>query len=204
MAVDRINCHNESDRWLRLHSPILPNYLNSFNFKVHFNLLPVRSKFLDFALDNESLCPFCNLNYETQFHIFGKCTKLNFLWDFLEEVLNIMNMKYPFFVMRSQKGKFDIMNIHNNRNIDVKLILYLSSVVNYHLWKHRNECVHENHNFANERLIKKIMRSVGARNRLQSQPNFSVVNKEKCVSRIEDLFKAILAVFNISFPIDNG
>ena len=101
MAVDRMNCHNESDRWLRLNSPILPNYLNSFNFKVHFNLLPVRSKFLDFALDNESLCPFCNLNYETQFHIFGKCTKLNFVWDFLEEVLNIMNMKYPFFVMWS-------------------------------------------------------------------------------------------------------
>ncbi len=94
------------------------------------------------------------------------------------------------------------MNIQTTYN-DVRTILYLTTIVNYHLWKHRNECVHENALFDYELLIKKLMRSVGARKRLQLRPDFSV-HKNKTINRIEDLFNAILTLFNISFPIDNG
>ena len=92
-----MNDFSESPRWELLHHKIMPNYLISFNYKVHFNLLPVKSKFLDFQLDNSSRCKFCNLNYKTLFHIFGKCVKLHILWDFLDEILAIMNINYSFF-----------------------------------------------------------------------------------------------------------
>ena len=82
-AVEKMNICNSCPRWKVLHLKIVPNYLVSFNFKVHYNLLPVRSKFTDFRLDNNSRCPFCDLNFETLFHIMGKCPKLQFfgiLW----------------------------------------------------------------------------------------------------------------------------
>ena len=80
-------------KYSRMHDSIFPNYLKSFNFKVHYNLLPVKRLFRDFALDNDSRCNFCNLNPETHTHIFSQCKKLHLLWKFLNEVLVIMNIE---------------------------------------------------------------------------------------------------------------
>ena len=76
LVLEKMNMHNFTIRWRLLHSKIFPNYLISFNYKVHFNLLPVKSKFMVFGLDNDSRCPFCNLGFETLIHIMGKCNKL--------------------------------------------------------------------------------------------------------------------------------
>ena len=44
------NYHNHSPRWALLHHRFIPNYLVSFNYRVHFNLLPVKSKFVKFSI----------------------------------------------------------------------------------------------------------------------------------------------------------
>ena len=82
-VCEYINRHNESIRWALLHHKILPNYLISFNYRVHYNLLPVKSKFMDFHLDNDSRCIHCKTNFETLNHILCKCVKLGIVWDFL-------------------------------------------------------------------------------------------------------------------------
>ena len=48
----------------RLHKKIFPNYLKTFNYKTHFDLLPVKGKFHELALDSQEkiTCPFCNIN----------------------------------------------------------------------------------------------------------------------------------------------
>ena len=49
----------------RILCKVLPSYLQSFNYKVHFNLLPVKSIFREWQLDNDSCCYFCKIGPET-------------------------------------------------------------------------------------------------------------------------------------------
>ena len=134
-SLDKRNGFNVSPNWGRLHTKLLPNYLNSFNYKVHFNLFPVRSKFQEYRLDNESRCPFCNFGFETLFHIMGKCNCLNFLWDFVDEVLGVMGINYSFTRKRKLLQEFEVMTIKPPVR-EYKLILFLTTVINYHLWKY--------------------------------------------------------------------
>ena len=145
LVLEKINSFNLTVRWRVMHSKIFPNYLISFNYKVHFNLLPVKSKFQTFALDNDSRCVFCNLCFETLIHILGKCNKLAVLWDFLDEVMALMNIYYHFSVKRKLQYEIEVMNIrHTNSPVssgeELKLIVYLTAIINYHLWKVRNDC----------------------------------------------------------------
>ena len=65
---------------------MLPSYLQTFNYKTHFNLLPIKSMFRDWQLDNDSCCYFCHVGYETTFHLFGTCERLKGLWVILRNV----------------------------------------------------------------------------------------------------------------------
>ena len=58
-VLENMNLHNFSTKYRILHLSLLPNYLKSFNFKVHYNLLPVKSKFIPYGLDNN--CKFCSI-----------------------------------------------------------------------------------------------------------------------------------------------
>ena len=170
LILDKMNYHNFNLRWKMLHLKIFPNYLISFNYKVHYNLLPVRSKFQNYALDNDSRCTFCNFGFETIIHIFGKCTKLTILWDYLNEVMAIMNIDYNFSAKRMLQYEFEIMNIrHTSRNashkIEYIIIIYLTCIINYHLWKTRNEIVHHAKVFDYQTVVNKLIRSVAARNK---------------------------------------
>ena len=40
---------------------ILPSYLQTFNYKLHFNLLPLKSMYMEWQLDNNSCCYFCEV-----------------------------------------------------------------------------------------------------------------------------------------------
>ena len=55
-VLEKMNCHNYSIEYRLLHADFLPNYLKSFNYKTHFDLLPVKSKFMHYGLDNDSRC----------------------------------------------------------------------------------------------------------------------------------------------------
>ena len=59
----------------------MPSYLQSFNYKLNNNLLPVSTMFREYALDNNSCCLFCSVGPESIFHMFGSCEKLTVLWD---------------------------------------------------------------------------------------------------------------------------
>ena len=157
-----MNQYNASPKWARLHTKILPNYLNSFNFKVHYNLLPVRAKFVTYQLDNDSRCFFCKVNFETPFHIFGKCNKLMFIWDFMDEIMSAMKIEYSFMAGRRRKYEIDVMSIpllqtslSQDQN-DFKILHYLTTIINYHLWKSRNECVHEKNLCHQNHLLKEL------------------------------------------------
>ena len=63
--------HRFSIDWGRLHVKVLPNYLKTFNYRAAKDILPFKTKFVDFNLDNDSRCNFCNLHGDTAFHMFS-------------------------------------------------------------------------------------------------------------------------------------
>ena len=50
--------HRFSIDWGRLHVKVLPNYLKTFNYRAAKDILPFKTKFVDFNFDNDSRCNF--------------------------------------------------------------------------------------------------------------------------------------------------
>ena len=65
----------------RIFSNMLPSYIQSFNFKLRNNFLPVNILYREYLLDNDSCCYFCHVAPESIYHIFGTCEKIQVLWD---------------------------------------------------------------------------------------------------------------------------
>ena len=83
--IHNLNRNMINFKSFRILSKVLPSYLQSFNYKVHFNLLPLKSMFREWQLDNDSCCYFCEIGPETINHLFGTCEKLRGLWGILRE-----------------------------------------------------------------------------------------------------------------------
>ena len=129
----------------------------------------------------------------------GKCKELYMIWEFLDEVLSILDIQFSFKNKRTRMFHYEVMNLKPSK--DFKLLLYLNTIVNYHLWKFRNDCVHLQIRFDSEQYIRRLIRSVGARKRLQL--NSSIPWNRK-IPRMQELFDSLLTLQNITFPVDNG
>ena len=120
---------------------MLPSYLCSFNYKLHYDLLPVNIKFKPYALDNDSCCHFCLVGPESIFHLFGTCQKLDMLWKISSEVvLKLTNFCIDFSILR-RDFNVDLVSVNimsKNKNLEY-LLIYFNTVINYSIWKERNE-----------------------------------------------------------------
>ena len=65
--------HGNFPKWSRLHSPVLPNYLKTFNYRASVDILPCKTKFVEFGLDTDSRCNFCQLHPDTIPYVFCNC-----------------------------------------------------------------------------------------------------------------------------------
>ena len=64
-----LNESNSKFKYNRILCNALPSYLQSFNFRLYNDLLPVNTKFRHYALDNDSCCYFCCEGPESIFQI---------------------------------------------------------------------------------------------------------------------------------------
>ena len=95
--------HRSFTNYSRLHLKIFPNYLKTFNYKLSVDILPCKIKFVDFALDTDSKCNFCNINADSLYHVFSHCTAIKFLWEALDRVLSLMGFHFRFVIISSCK-----------------------------------------------------------------------------------------------------
>ena len=158
---------NSTENYGKLHRNIFPNYLKTFNYKLQFDLLPVKGKFYEHMLDADVkvTCPFCNINLESAVHIFAKCKLLSPLWDFIDQVLiACFSNKCNYRFKDSRMKKYDYSLVWCKcQNEYESLILYVNAVVNHNLWKLRNKVFHECAHFDIVQLINNIIGSVRAR-----------------------------------------
>ena len=128
-----------------------------------------------------------------------KCVKLRILWDFLDEVMALLNINYSFLRKRPDLYEFEVMNIHCERK-DIKIILYLNTIVNYHLWKARNRCIYDGVPFEFNDFIGRLIKSVSARKRLQSY----IIQDDRKVDRIGEILSSMIFIQDASYIYDNG
>ena len=176
----------------------LPSYMQSFNYKLHNNLLPVKTLFREYSLDNDSCCSFCQIGPESIFHLFGSCEKLKIVWEALKEVCFIFSNENFDFQKYRREFKLDLTAIKCNKTYE-KTFIYLNSITNYAIWKMRNDVRHNCKQFDARVLLRRILRSVGGRKNVEDRlaPSFQI-------PFIQELFNSLSFVINTTFPFDNG
>ena len=194
-----VSTMNECGRYksYRIFAKGLPSYLQTFNYKLYKNILPVKTMFTEYALDTDSRCYFCDVGPESIWHIFGTCEKLKQVWEMLQEVwLAFTNQNFDFGGYR-RNLEINLTSV-NYSGVYEKALIYLNSIVNFGIWKMRNDIRYKFEVFNANTLMRKVVRTIGARNRLNSKlaPSFQIPH-------IDQLFDAITVVINI-FPFDNG
>ena len=178
----------------RLHSQCLPEYLRTFNYKLHCDLLPLNTKFVSYALDTDSRCYFCGRGPENEWHLFGKCNKLRFLWELLDEVVKIaFNENFSFVRNRTLGGNLDLVHTDCPR-ICEDAVVYLNTIVNHKIYKMRNEIKYNGDSFSLEGLFSKIIRSVIARKNIEDRMTETVR-----IDKIKDLCRALVFVKDLFF-----
>ena len=114
------------------------------------------------------------------------------LWDFFDELMLILNIDYRFSQKRTVLWEYEVMNIKCNRK-DIKIVMYLNNIVNYHIWKMRNRCIYEGYQFDFVDIISRLIKSVGARKRLQA----SIYNDELKVGRLDEIISAMIMLHDL-------
>ena len=188
-------------KYYRMLSNVLPSYLQSFNYKLHNNLLPVSIMFREYALDNNSCCFFCCVGPESIFHVFGTCEKLEVLWKIASETVFLLTQK-----------QFDFADIRRNLLLDLvcvnlgafddnyeKLLIYLNTVLNHSIWKERNEIKFNFKRFKIDNIVGKVIRSIRGRRNVDNK-----LLETRRIPFLRDLCSTFLAVAKRYFPIDNG
>ena len=121
-----------STNWPRLHLKIFPNYLKTFNYKLSMDILPLKTKFVEYALDTDSKCNFCNHHAEASHHLFSQCAVLKFLWESLDHSMEIMGFQFRF----TKAKQFSNIDLRRSKisSSEIRQVVYLNSISNLKIW----------------------------------------------------------------------
>ena len=184
--------------YYKLHRKIFPSYLKSFNYRLHFDLLPVKAKFQHFSLHSNSGCTFCSLHPETSVHLFAKCPSLYPLWDFLDDALNatfLNQCRYSFRDSRVRKYDYSLVNLKCKPEYE-RLLLYLNAIVNTNIWKWRNKIKHDNVQFDISHVKASFIRSLVSRKNIEKSDRLRHCHK---VDYIESYCYAICSIRDATY-----
>ena len=186
-------------KFYRIMSKFLPSYLQSFNYKLHFDYLPVNTVFRDYALDNDTCCYFCHIGPESIYHVFSTCEKLRPLWQLINEVHYIATDDSFDYARARQAFQIDMVSVDFGRSAAFeRTIIYVNSVINWNIWKLRNDIKFNFDKFGLQSLVNRIIRSVGGRKGVDIK-----LPEAKQIPYIEGLYNAFIYVRR-TFPFDNG
>ena len=142
--------------WKNVHHTILPNYLKSFNYKLIWNLLPFKTQYKPFNLDNpQTICPFCKKGPDSSTHIFVKCKLTQNIRNFVQ--CNIKNLtKNNLNLTQNLKTINYVFPTFITHNKNFPLIILLLSISNHQIWKQRYKMIYDNEPYDQQSLITSI------------------------------------------------
>ncbi|CAK8678520.1 unnamed protein product [Clavelina lepadiformis] len=129
-------------KWARIHNPILPNYLKTFNYRCAWNLLPFRGKCGTFQINSDTSCAFCGIGPDTDYHNFRKCDKIKRLWVTVKMFAQKFANLNPAMTKIEDLESFNFKRIENE--ITDQTLSTLITMVKHQIWKTRNKFIYEN------------------------------------------------------------
>ena len=151
-----------------IHHDILPNYLKTFIYRMKNCLIPLKCTYTDFGLDNDSRCEFCNINYETNYHVFMECEKVKTVWEVIEVKtgLSLLNN--------------NIINFRHSETIDhYNITVYVTALVCHKIWKIRNQIKHgETECFNIEFIVNSFVKSFHSRKLFEDRRTPSIYRQD--------------------------
>ena len=95
--------------------------------------LPLKCNYTSYGLDTDSRCEFCNINYETNYHVFFECERIVDLWKRIEYMTNL------------KLYSNDIVNFrHFKTETNFNMNVYCTALTCHQIWKHQNDIRHGN------------------------------------------------------------
>ena len=181
-------------KWPRLHCSVLPNYLKTFNYKASTEILPFKTNFVEFGLDTDSRCNFCNRHADTATHLFCHCITLQPIWRILDQVLQKMNFTFRFTENR-KSSNFYLISATIQKD-EENLVIYLNSIMNYKIWKFNMKIQYEGDKFCEKKMFKSIIKTIGGRENMEFIERLKQCKK---ISKIAELNIAIKQVYQNSY-----
>ena len=124
---DKRPSRQEIFRWKLIFQNILPNYLETFNYRTVRNLLPFSSE--------PGECALCLQLQDTAVHVFAKCSITRQIWTILNKVLsNIFKTSFPL-------DNLTPLNFHVPIKFEIftETIALILTVTNYCIWQTRKK-----------------------------------------------------------------
>ena len=95
-------------------------------------------------------------------------------------------------------SNLDLVSVRSVKPAFEKTLIYLNTVVNYSIWRLRNDIKYRSQSFSLKNLCNKIIKSVGYRKNIDQQ-----VTDTYKIPHINQLYDYLVNVVN-QFPFDNG
>ncbi len=176
----------------RLHMKIFPNYLKTFNYKLSVDILPCKTKYVDFGLDTDSRCNFCSVHADTSLYLFSQCSVLRFVWELLDQVMITLGFRFRF--LNAKRSNFiDLRNIYISKN-EKKVVMYLNSVCNFKIWSINQKVQHEELTFERKHLLSAMFRAICGRKAVEQS------NRVLQCKKVGNLNRLLQAMKSIFFP----
>ena len=151
-----------------IHHNVLPNYLRTFIYRMNSSLLPLKSTYTVFGLDNDSRCEFCKLNFETNDHVFMNCKYVKAVWEIIETKTGLQLLNSNIIHFR-----------HSNNSAYYNIIVYVTALICHKIWKLRNEIRHgEVENFSSDFIVNSFIKSFYSRKLFEDRRNLSIYQQE--------------------------
>ena len=131
----------------------------------------------------------------------GPVKNLNPLWEIASQTVREMTNINNFDFLKLRVNFYlDFVNVKCKLNQDhLNMLIYFNSIINYSIWKMRNEIKFEFLNFNLDRLVRRIIRSMKARKSVDRN-----LTENRRVPHIIDLCSMFIMVTKRYIPIDNG
>ena len=134
---------------------------------------------LEFGLDTDSRCNFCQLHPDTVPHIFSNCKKFFPIWEFLDVIMKKLNFRFSFITSR-RVCDYDLVNRKLKKDEEA-IVLYLNTITNHKIWKYSRKIQFEEWVFNMKEFVSSLIKTIESRKRVEE------LDKIKHCQKIKDI-----------------
>ena len=127
---------------------------------------------------------------DSTYHLFSHCPVLNFLWQKLDKVMEIMGYEFRF-TNAKRKSLADFLSVKIPQN-EFRHDIYLNSITNYRIWIISRNILYDDLVFEKKSILSAIVKTISSRMAMEKSDRMTHCQK---IDNLERLLKAVKSAF---------